>query len=202
MDDVAREYGRRRPSYERIGHLARELILQALAEHHVDFSSVDLRIKSLESLFEKCGRRGYTTPFEATDIVGIRVVYLYKSDLPLIRGLLAENFVIIDEQRHGGYDIDVKGYAGYAATHFLVRTAFPTPYTAQTPVEIQSRTVGQDAWAKLGYRMLYKGGAQLPEGVRRRVVGLSALYELADNRFDELRNDVRAHDVRTQGVLV
>lgn len=62
---------------------------------------------------------------------------------------------------------------------------------AGIPAEIQVRTALQHAWAAVQHKLDYKSSIEAPLELRRRLFRLSALFELADEQFSELR-DARA----------
>ena len=52
--------------------------------------------------------------------------------------------------------------------------------------EVRIRTVIQDAWSVLDHKIKYK--KSIPNDLKRRINILSALFELADREFKEIRN--------------
>lgn len=64
------------------------------------------------------------------------------------------------------------------------------PY-AGLRAEIQVRTALQHAWSAVNHKLDYKSPTEVPRELRRRLFRLSALFELADEQFSELR-DARA----------
>jgi hypothetical protein len=63
--------------------------------------------------------------------------------------------------------------------------------TARLRAEIQVRTALQHAWSAVNHKLDYKSPTEVPRELRRRLFRLSALFELADEQFSELR-DARA----------
>ncbi len=57
---------------------------------------------------------------------------------------------------------------------------------ANQPFEVQIRSVIQDAWSRLDHKIKYK--KSIPSNLKRRINALSALFELADREFKEIRN--------------
>jgi hypothetical protein len=54
------------------------------------------------------------------------------------------------------------------------------------PFEVQIRSLIQDAWSVLDHEIKYK--KSIPNELKRRINVLSALFELADREFKEIRN--------------
>ncbi len=111
------------------------------------------RIKSEESMLEKCKRQGLPENSESAlflihDAIGIRVVCAFISDVYAVR----DHLVDID-----GIDlIEEKDYIkqakpnGYRSLHLILR------YKDSYYVEIQLRTISMDTWAALEHHMRYK----------------------------------------------
>jgi hypothetical protein len=57
---------------------------------------------------------------------------------------------------------------------------------ADRPFEVQIRSLIQDAWSVLDHKIKYK--KSIPNDLKRRINLLSALFELADREFKEIRN--------------
>jgi len=57
---------------------------------------------------------------------------------------------------------------------------------ADFPFEVQIRSLIQDAWSVLDHKIKYK--KSIPNDLKRRINVLSALFELADREFKEIRN--------------
>lgn len=110
------------------------------------------RIKSDESMREKCKRRGLPETRESAlnvlcDAIGIRIVCAFRSDVYLIRDHIVENeaFEIIEEKdyiRHAKPN-------GYRSYHMILKSE---GYF----IEIQLRTISMDTWAALEHQIKYK----------------------------------------------
>lgn len=110
------------------------------------------RIKSEESMREKCRRKGLpeTTEsalFEIHDAIGLRVVCAFLNDVYAIRDLLVNEtgYEVIEEK---DYIRDAKPN-GYRSYHMILRVR---GYYA----EIQLRTISMDTWAALEHHLKYK----------------------------------------------
>ncbi len=111
------------------------------------------RIKSEESMREKCRRNGLPETTESAlekinDAVGIRVVCAFLSDVYVIRDYLANlpNVELLEEKdyiRHAKPN-------GYRSYHMILRV------NGKVHAEIQLRTISQDTWAALEHQMRYK----------------------------------------------
>lgn len=122
------------------------------------------RVKSEESMREKCRRRGIPeTPRSAlgelTDSIGIRIVCSFIDDVyenvRLIKSF--PNLEVVTEKdyiRHAKPN-------GYRSYHMIIKVQTPfEDVNSNTPgeyfVEIQLRTIAMDSWASLEHKMKYK----------------------------------------------
>ena len=111
------------------------------------------RIKSEESMREKCRRKGLPeTPSSAlTDIrdaIGLRIVCAFIDDIYTIRDrLLALPDVEFFEEKDYIRHVKPNGYRSY---HMIIR------YRGMWFAEIQLRTISMDTWAALEHHLNYK----------------------------------------------
>lgn len=111
------------------------------------------RIKSEESILEKCDRKGlpHTTDsvlFQIHDAIGIRIICAFVSDVYLIRDDLARlpEYEIVEEKdyiRHAKPN-------GYRSYHMILKTR------QGFFMEVQLRTISMDTWAALEHHLKYK----------------------------------------------
>lgn len=111
------------------------------------------RIKSEDSMREKCRRRGLPETTESAlvkihDAVGIRVVTSFISDVYLVRDYLASlpDCRVVEEKdyiRHAKPN-------GYRSYHMILLVDH------HVYAEIQLRTISQDTWASLEHHLKYK----------------------------------------------
>lgn len=127
-------------------------------------SEIKTRIKSLDSLKEKCDRKEIQTqdiPERIRDIAGARIICLYLDSVSTIVAKI--------RQMDGITVAYVKDYIshpkenGYRGYHLECRISTQTydPETLETisdivPVEIQVRTQHQHDWAELEHKLRYK----------------------------------------------
>ncbi len=127
-----------------------------------------------------------------SDLIGIRVVCLYVDQIPVVSDLLQQHFRIIDVTDKIAAVESTEGSFGYKGLHMDLAlseelAALPKyqPY-AELRFEVQIRSLIQDAWSVLDHKIKYK--KSIPNDLRRRINVLSALFELADREFKEIRN--------------
>jgi hypothetical protein len=87
---------------------------------------------------------------------------------------------------------------GYGGAHFIVM--FGSRYSggrykgiSDLKCEIQVRTVLQDAWAMISHQLSYKNEASVPPRLQRDLNNVSALLEIAQRTFDNVREHRAAY---------
>ena len=111
------------------------------------------RIKSEESMREKCRRKGLEPTTENAlfgrihDAIGVRVVCAFIDDVYVMRDRIAAlPAVEVVEEKDYIRNVKVNGYRSY---HMIIRCM---GYFA----EIQIRTISMDTWAALEHHLKYK----------------------------------------------
>jgi putative GTP pyrophosphokinase len=199
-----------RPLFQRSLSVMRSLVSELLAESKVFAPPVvSGRIKDRDECLGKFSRKYQTkleeaqTPYEikdhVTDIVGLRVVCLYETDVPEIRKLLNEHFEFLDETNKTKSIEAHDDTFGYKGLHLDVKLKAPRAdlleYArfADLRFELQIRTTVQDAWSVLDHKIKYK--RNIPESLKRRINCLAALFELADQEFRNIRDETTKLEV-------
>ena len=166
MDDI---YGGRKPEMELVlNKLVQRVdgLRQSMASQSA-FDPVDhvlYRVKSEESMREKCRRKGLPETPEAAltkvyDALGVRIVCPFLSDVYALRDHIASSpdFDVIEER---DYILHAKPN-GYRSYHMILRSH--EGYYA----EVQLRTISMDTWAALEHHLHYK---KHHEGNQRLIV--------------------------------
>lgn len=185
----------------------RVLLSQLFAEHPTIAPPVVTgRIKDRDECVSKFSRKYQgkcevsQTPYEIrtylTDIVGLRIVCLYESDIAFIRSAVVQQFDVIEETDKTAsiesHD-DTFGYKGLHLDLKLNDSRLDLPeYSSLKDIafELQIRTTVQDAWSVLDHKIKYK--KSIPDSLKRRINRLAALFELADYEFQNIRNETQA----------
>ncbi|MBP3879963.1 MAG: GTP pyrophosphokinase family protein [Lachnospiraceae bacterium] len=151
-------YGTYRPELER----TREFLIGRIEEIRSEMKSrtggepiehLLSRVKSEESMREKCVRKGLPeTPesalFHIYDAIGIRIVCSFINDIQKIRDRIAElpGCRVVREKDY----IRKAKPNGYRSYHMVIQT------DTGIYAEIQLRTISMDTWAALEHHMKYK----------------------------------------------
>jgi len=167
-----------------------------------EVTKIEGRVKDKYECIKKFHRK-YQGKFEAdeqsyrirdyiSDLIGIRVVCLYEDQIALVSKVLQQNFKIIEVTDKIAAVESTEDSFGYKGLHMdltlsdeLAGLPKYRPY-AELPFEVQIRSLIQDAWSVLDHKIKYK--KSIPNDLRRRINVLSALFELADREFKEIRN--------------
>jgi putative GTP pyrophosphokinase len=180
----------------------------ALMESTLDglilFSSPTGRVKKCEecvSKFHKKYRFGLEetqTPYEIknhiTDLLGIRIVCMYEDEVETIVKRVHQHFNVLSETNKMWEVKNKENHLGYQAWHMdlaLNQDRLPLveyKLCKDFQFELQIRTIIQDAWSTLDHKLQYK--KTLPIPIKRRINVLSALFELADKEFVEIRKEI------------
>ncbi|MCD0419758.1 hypothetical protein LOC51_21295 [Rubrivivax sp. JA1024] len=169
----------------------------------VPVHSLSFRVKTREGCLEKFDRKyrdaleegggKYSIIDRISDLIGIRVVLYYQSDIDLVAQVLTRELEKISETDKIKSLDQLDGVFGYRARHFDVRLNEDRRHKSEyrrysdLQFEVQVRTVVQDAWSVLDHQIKYK--KNIPISMKRRISMLAALFELADYEFQALRDE-------------
>ena len=166
---------------------------KAIEKNKIEYSNISFRTKSLKSFLEKCERKIYNEPFtEITDFAGVRLVFLYQSDYINLDKLVYEFFNVIEKvDKLNNKSVD---QFGYGAVHYIVKLknehSGPRYDSLKNlKCELQVRTVLQDAWSIIDHHLVYKNESEVPSQLRRKLNSLAGLFEIADDQFNQIRNE-------------
>jgi len=156
---------------------------------------VQTRIKEFKSISNKHegGRFNIKkTILELQDIIGFRIVLLFKRDVTSVEKLLKDNFDIIKS-----YNTDEKlldNQFGYSSIHFILKIkkewlSIPTFRNLEKyQAEIQIRTLSQHIWAEISSALQYKVESNVPREILRSIGRVSALLETIDLELERTLN--------------
>ncbi len=142
--------------------------------------SVRFRIKNPEHLIEKIIRKSVeyentdiqfnkdTYLIEITDIIGIRALYVFKSDyLPLHKMLISKykkNFCEKPQVKlrrgddpsiyYGLKNVEFQNGVDYRSIHYTIRHINHEGIII--PIEIQTRSIFEEGWSEINHKLLYK----------------------------------------------
>lgn len=195
-------YDNNRPLFEEAKNAYISAISSLIKKSDVgEVTKIEGRVKDKEECIKKFHRK-YQSKLEAdeqpyeikdylSDLIGIRIVCLYEDQIAVVSKLLKGHFEIIDVTDKIAAIESTEDSFGYKGLHMdLVASeemaALPKCQAfAGQPFEVQIRSLIQDAWSVLDHKIKYK--KSIPNDLKRRINVLSALFELADREFIEIR---------------
>ena len=193
-EDVHNQYKKDYKLYCGLGENLTYAITKFLDDKNISYHTVSHRIKEFDSYSEKIDRKKYDNPVEQIeDFCGIRVICFYHSDLERIEKVILEEFDVL-ESIDKTANIEPDRF-GYRSNHYIVKIkkewASAPNYRGleNYKAEIQVRTILMHAWADIEHKLSYKKQEQIPTEFRRKLYQLSALLEIADSQFQNLKNE-------------
>ena len=183
---------------------AERLVVDSVAESGIYAHQVSSRVKTRDSFTRKAskvqpdGSLKYEDPtVQITDLIGVRVVVSIAADVPDMAAQIRRIFHVVEEIDRGN-EIDVDR-PGYRSLHLVVRLTDETPRLLGQPllgtdiaIEIQIRSILQDALASFEHDLVYKAERTPTAATRRRLVEVASLLHVADRLFSQVRDDALA----------
>lgn len=162
---------------------------------------IKARFKKFETFFEKLHRDhrdGEQRPI--TDLFAFRIICPFSEDVHKVEHFLKSKYEVLETIHKGSArETDF----GYESIHMILNW----PWQNDSPktelpgtswvMEVQVRTILQDAWAEVEHELIYKGEWSVPnQSAKRKLAAIAAALTLADTVFQELRVEVR--EIRLQ----
>ncbi len=188
------EYQNQRPVMESILEVIESRFHDWFRKEDYHFG-IKVRLKSFRSFFEKYIKKfrhnGEAPSILIQDLLGIRIICPFLEDLKKAETLIRREFIILEEERKGAQQ-NVREF-GYESLHFLVDLPLDLKRISQVayppPLEIQVRTIIQDAWAEVEHELIYKAKfAPFDQPLKRKLAALNANLTLSDIIFQEIRD--------------
>jgi putative GTP pyrophosphokinase len=193
-NELITEYNRVSEKYFRLSLNLNQALVEFLSNAGINVLDVQRRVKAFDSFYEKVQRKSYARAFdEMEDICGLRIICYYPSDLDKISELIKSEFEVLESTDKA--DLLEPDRFGYRSLHFIVtikKEWLKAPnYRGLDGLkaEIQVRTILMHAWADVEHKLAYKRKEHVPPQLRRRLSQLSALFEVADQHLDSLREE-------------
>jgi putative GTP pyrophosphokinase len=193
IDLLSTEYNDKVNEYESLAGEVKFFLQKGISRNKIKIDSIKHRIKSFDSFLDKIRRENVEEPFkEIHDLIGIRIICLFRPDLELIGEMIRKEFDVFDEDNKiNNSEVNV---FGYMSLHYKARFRKNSGNQGldsmiYNPFEIQVRTIAQDAWASVSHYLDYKPESSLPEQLRRDLYALSGLFYVADTNFSLLRQE-------------
>lgn len=150
---------------------------------------VEGRVKSVESILEKCRKKGIAVENIEQwieDIAGVRLICRFVQDIEQVAQLLRHRSDLIIHQEKD-YVSNPKD-SGYRSYHMIAEYQVETmDGPKKIMVEIQIRTMAMDYWATIEHSLQYKYKLQIPEEIQERLRKVSEATMLLDQEMSQVR---------------
>jgi putative GTP pyrophosphokinase len=183
--EVTRGYNAVLANAKRLEQEALYILDAALKETDVKVDNVEHRVKPLDSVLRKCESR--TASFDdVSDVVGLRVIVLLRSDLERVEQIVRANFDVSNVDKKSQESPDSFGYMSVHCDCRLKSSYSGRRYDGLHGLtfEVQLRTICMHAWAAVSHHLEYKQQLDIPLELRKELNALSALFFVADSQFE------------------
>lgn len=186
-DQISREFNRRKPNFDSLEREAYYTLEKSLGKTNIKLHSIAKRVKTLDSFLGKIDRFQIEKPFEQIDdVVGLRVICLFLSDIERIGNVIQKCFTVIKDDNK--IDNSKLASFGYMSVHFIAKLGDNYKGSryediTEIPFEIQVRTIAMDAWANISHYLDYKTDQDIPKELKKDFYALSGMFYVADKHF-------------------
>ena len=160
------------------------------------------RVKTPESMLEKCQRKGYPQTTEAAlrqckDAVGVRIVCNFIDDIyRSLECLKAAPWCTVVKEKDYITNAKPNGYRSY---HLILDVTTPfADVDGNTPghyfAEIQLRTIAMDSWASLEHEMKYKHNIKETERIGKELKRCAEQLASCDVQMQTIRQLINSAD--------
>ena len=180
--------------------------IQQEADKHKQATSFKLyehfhaRIKSHDSMVDKCQRKGYPVTAESSlklvrDAIGVRIITGFVDDIyHLVDFIRSLPNISIYKEKDFIRQVKPNGYRSY---HLILEVTTPYPDCLGNEqgsyfIEVQLRTIAMDSWASLEHQMKYKHDIKNPERITQELKRCADELASCDLTMQTIRNLIEA----------
>lgn len=195
---IYEEFVRNRDSLVRAEGVIRDAVRNSLSSNRLIAAVLESRVKDPDSLKGKLERKGdkYSCLSDITDLIGMRIVTFYESEVDKVAALICSLFDVDWENSVDKRKILNSDQFGYLSLHYICRIPKSLYYDPECPqvndysFEIQIRTLLQHLWATTMHDTGYKSNVEIPRQYNREMSRLAGMLELTDECFSNLMRDI------------
>ena len=204
---ILEQYRENKDIFEQLGNIVQGILEKLVKDAGIRVMTVEHRVKKENSLVGKLYRKGdrYQGLEDITDILGNRVVCYFSDDVDVIGSMVEQNFIIDRDNSVDKRKLMQANSFGYLSLHYvcsLPEDAGYPPEVCGRRFEIQIRTILQHVWDAINHDMGYKGDFGMPRTVIRQFARLSGLFEIIDEEFMRVRDNMDAYTEQTREKIV
>jgi len=196
------------PRAERLKEAVIAELHELFQKHGVSLGvPIESRVKTWSSIADKIERKGnaLSTIVDLSDLIGIRVILLFKKDLDSVRDIVARSFDLISSEDTG--ERLSESEFGYQSHHYIVKV--PSSWLSVPTwagfggfsLELQVRTMAQHIWAAASHKLQYKQESGVPHPIRRTINRVSALLETVDLELQRVLDERVAYKEKASDVV-
>ncbi|WP_411554619.1 GTP pyrophosphokinase [Pectobacterium brasiliense] len=203
--DLVNEFIVKEADYLQFGTAMNTLISRLITIGGINTHSVHFRVKEKNSLGDKIELKNkYQSLDEITDIVGVRIITYYSTDIEEVEKLIRNHFLVDEENtidKRKTYEPD---RFGYMSLHYVVSLNEARGNLAEytnfvgIKFEIQIRTILQHTWAEIEHDLGYKNKNSIPNHIKRKFSILSGSLELIDSAFIDIRKSLESYSIEAK----
>lgn len=171
LNQIFNDYVTKKRTFEEHARNITNLINEGLSE---SIHSTKFRIKDPDHLIAKIIRKKLSAPkrsitlqnyeTEVTDLIGIRILHLFKDDWQAVHEFIIRNWKLKEKftanVRQGDNTDNFKKRkakinihkAGYRSVHYLIKHPIPNN---KIIAEVQVRTIFEEAWSEIDHKIRY-----------------------------------------------
>ncbi|MBQ8028860.1 MAG: GTP pyrophosphokinase family protein [Clostridia bacterium] len=158
--------------------------------------SIETRLKSAESIFEKIKRKELPLKLSSiekslSDVAGVRVVCSFVDDIYMLADcLLSQDDIRLIRKKD--YIKNPKNN-GYRSLHLIIEVPiFLQNEKKYMKVEVQLRTVAMDLWASLEHKLYYKKtiSEKTAKSTAKQLSECAAMCALLDEKMQSIKNEI------------
>ena len=207
--ELLEQYRSLLPIYSKMAEIIPEKLKGFFDEAGLIVAAVEHRVKTEGSLTGKLQLNGgkYSSIYDITDIIGIRVITFYIDDVDKVASVLERLFEIDWENSVDKRKAHETDSFGYLSLHYICRipeSAYTDPEHPEINkirFEVQMRTVLQHAWANMNHDTGYKSGVEIPKVYLRNLSRLAGMLELVDDEFSRIRRELADYRRKVQQLV-
>ena len=207
--ELLEQYRSLLPVYSEMAEVIPEKLKGFFDEAGLIVAAVEHRVKTEESLAGKLQLKGgkYSSIYDITDIIGIRVITFYLDDVDKVASVLERLFEIDWENSVDKRKAHETDSFGYLSLHYICRIPEKSYSDPEHPelnkirFEVQMRTVLQHAWANMNHDTGYKSGVEIPKVYLRNLSRLAGMLELVDDEFSRIRRELADYRRKVQQLV-
>jgi putative GTP pyrophosphokinase len=194
--------------------LLERLLAEEVEKGKLRVHAVTYRVKPEASAAQKIARprQGATQagprPLNTlTDLLGVRVITLFRDEVDVVAQLIEQEFTIDEENSVDKRAVLDPDKFGYLSLHYIAELS---PGRIMMPeyrkyrgikFEIQIRSILQHAWAEIEHPLGYKSMDAVPRDLRRRFARLASLLEVADEGFAAIKMEIGDHQTTAKEAI-